>query len=83
MLITLTPSCAVVMKSGNHNFLEPSGPFQARNGTALHSHLRDKPTNSHLQICSHHIVLFFINMFPSHLSLSSACLIKIMQSVIK
>ena len=31
----LTPSCAVVMKSGNLNFLEPSGPFQACNGTAL------------------------------------------------
>ena len=26
---------AVVMKSGNLNFLEPSGPLQACNGTAL------------------------------------------------
>jgi hypothetical protein len=25
--------CAVVMKSGNLNFLEPSGPLQACNGT--------------------------------------------------
>ena len=32
---TLKPSCAVVMKSGNLNFLEPSGPLQACNGTAL------------------------------------------------
>ena len=32
---TLPPSCAVVMKSGNLNFLEPSGPLQACNGTAL------------------------------------------------
>ena len=31
----LPPSCAVVMKSGNLNFLEPSGPVQACNGTAL------------------------------------------------
>ena len=31
----LPPSCAVVTKSGNLNFLEPSGPVQARNGTAL------------------------------------------------
>jgi hypothetical protein len=31
----LTTSCAVVMKSGNINFLEPSGPLQACNGTAL------------------------------------------------
>ena len=29
------PSCAVVMKSGNLNFLEPSGPLQACNGTDL------------------------------------------------
>jgi len=32
---TLPPSCAFVTKSGNHNFLEPSGPLQACNGTAL------------------------------------------------
>ena len=34
-LTTLPPSCAVVMKSGNLNFLEPSGPLQACNGTAV------------------------------------------------
>ena len=34
-LLTLPPSCAVVTKSGNLNFLEPSGPLQACNGTAL------------------------------------------------
>ena len=34
-LTTLPPSCAVVMKSGNLNFLEPSGPLQVCNGTAL------------------------------------------------
>jgi hypothetical protein len=33
-LTTLSPSCAVVKKSGNLNFLEPSGPLQAGNGTA-------------------------------------------------
>ena len=31
----LPPSCAIVTKSGNLNFLEPSGPVQACNGTAL------------------------------------------------
>ena len=36
-LTTLPPSSAVVMKSGNLNFLEPSGPLQACNGTALPS----------------------------------------------
>ena len=34
-LTTLPPPCAVVMKSGNLNFLEPSGPLQACNGTDL------------------------------------------------
>jgi hypothetical protein len=34
-LTTLPPSSAVVMKSGNLNFLEHSGPLQACNGTAL------------------------------------------------
>ena len=34
-LKTLPPSCAVVMKSGNRNFLEPSGPLQACKGTVL------------------------------------------------
>ena len=34
-LTILPPSCAVVMKSRNLNFLEPSGPLQACNGTAL------------------------------------------------
>jgi len=31
----LPPSCAVVTKSGNLNFLEPSGLLQACNGTVL------------------------------------------------
>ena len=34
-LTNLPPSCAVVMKSGDLNFLEPSGPLQACNGTDL------------------------------------------------
>ena len=31
----LPPSCAIVMKTGNLNFLEPSGPLQACNGIAV------------------------------------------------
>ena len=31
----LPPSCAVVMKSGNLNFVEPSVPLQASDGTDL------------------------------------------------
>jgi hypothetical protein len=34
-LTTVPPFCTVVMYSGNLNFLEPSGPLQACNGTAL------------------------------------------------
>ena len=34
-LTTLPPPCAVVMKSGNLKFMEPSGPLQACNGTDL------------------------------------------------
>ena len=34
-LTTLPPSFAVVMQSGSLNFLEPSGPLQACNGTDL------------------------------------------------
>ena len=34
-LTTLPPSCAVVKKYGNLNFLKTSGPLQACNGTAL------------------------------------------------
>ena len=34
-LTTLLPPCAAVMKSENLNFLEPSGPLQACNGTDL------------------------------------------------
>jgi len=34
-LTNLPTSCAVVMKSGNLNFLEPSGPVQECNGIAL------------------------------------------------
>ena len=32
---SLLPSCAVVTKSGSPNFLEPTGPLRACNGTAL------------------------------------------------
>ena len=38
-LTSLPLSCAVVTKSGNLNFLEPSGSVQACNGTALHLYI--------------------------------------------
>jgi hypothetical protein len=54
-LTTLPPSCAVVMKSGNLHFLEPSGPLQACNGTALPLpllfHRKNGCTNA-LQCCA-------------------------------
>ena len=36
-LTTLPPSRVVVMKSGNLNFLKPSGPLQACNGVAFYA----------------------------------------------
>ena len=35
MADNLPPSCAVLTKSGNLNFLEPSGPVDACNGSTL------------------------------------------------
>ena len=37
----LPPSCGVVTKSENVNFMEPFGPVQACNGTALPYHGAD------------------------------------------
>jgi hypothetical protein len=44
-LTILPPSCAVVKKCGNLNFLEPCGPLQACNGTALLLPLYPRFTN--------------------------------------
>jgi hypothetical protein len=46
-LTTLPPSCAVFMKSGNLNFLEPSEPLQAGNGADCFTFytVLMKPTN--------------------------------------
>jgi len=44
-LTTLPPSCAVVMKSGKLNFLEPSGPLRACNGTDLPFYIYRKCQN--------------------------------------
>jgi hypothetical protein len=49
-LTTLPPSCAVVMKSGNLNFLEPSGPLQAHKGTAFTLYLCIIDDNTQLPI---------------------------------
>ena len=50
VLTTLPPSCAVVMKSRNLYFPEPSGPLEAWNGT-------DLP----LQICATHFLFLFVS----------------------
>jgi len=68
-LTSLPPSCAVVMKSGNLIFLEPSGPLQACDGTALPlSNPVMIPYKFYALKClllrtvgiSHHIVLFHL-----------------------
>ena len=45
-------SCAVVTKSGNLNFLEPSGPVQACNGTALPLHVYEQNVNKIEPCCN-------------------------------
>ena len=45
----LPSSCAVVMKSGNLNFLEPFGPIQACNGTALNIYYNSTVNTQHMQ----------------------------------
>ena len=60
-LTTLPPSCPVVTKSGSLNFLEPSGPVQACNGTALP--LAFGPT--------HHFLKLYTNAIQRHLRLIS------------
>jgi len=47
--------CAVVTKSGNLKFLEPSGPLQACNGTAL-----PVPINKYLPTQSYRAEVKFI-----------------------
>jgi hypothetical protein len=69
-LTPLPPSCAVVMKSGNLNFLEPSGPLQACNGTDVRSRmLQDtilqKYYNEILSLIASHVAIKLCNfMIP-------------------
>ena len=61
-LTTLPPCCAVVMKSGNLNFLKPSGPLQGCNGTALplyiyiyiHTHTHTHIYKGYFRTCGHY-----------------------------
>ena len=47
------------MKSGNLNFLEPSGPLQACNGTALPLPYRDDSPDDEQQACSKHVEAYY------------------------
>jgi len=58
----LPPSCAVVTKSGNLNFLEPSGPNQACNGTDLPIYL----TKLMHKICFTVSFISCLYMFRAH-----------------
>ena len=75
------PSCAVVMKSGNLNLLEPSGPLQACNGTvvrlpldALISAIYFRNKSLHVSDSSsvHHQEFFTVHK-PIHTGLQTAC----------
>ena len=82
---TLTPSCAVLMKSGNLNFLESFGPLQACNGTALHYHNTSHTNSSPTMFCSvlyttsyffamgRHFVLFCATVQPKPAQSVDSC----------
>ena len=53
-MTTLPPSCAVVMKSRNLNFMEPSGPLQACNRTALPLAFTTTTTTTTTTYCNFH-----------------------------
>ena len=58
-LTTLLPSFAVVMKSGNLKFLEPSGPLQVCNRTAL-----TISNNNNFQLRLIYERKDFLNLYP-------------------
>jgi len=66
-LRTLPPSCAVVMKSGNLKFLEPSGPLQACNGTAL----------TFYSVILMEVLLYYVVFVPTVLSRNVTICIKL------
>jgi len=53
------------MKSGNLNFLEPSGPLQACNGTSLPLHHLDKFVTCPLCIC-YHVTTIICAFYTKH-----------------
>ena len=85
-MTTLPPSCAVVTKSGNLNFLEPSGLLQASNGSDLPLPLPDMPTVITLPICSYNVyevLLLFLHFQPQLLlSLSLSLLLPVFSVII-
>jgi hypothetical protein len=63
-LTILPPSCAVVMNSGNLNFLDPSGPLQACNGTALLLPYRFKLCNMLIILLAYsYVYITVVNFF--------------------
>ena len=67
-LTTLPPPCAVVMKSGNLNLLEPSGPLEACNGTDLpFFYMFRSPTcPSSGENCCIYATLVFVTLYEWH-----------------
>jgi len=59
----LPPSCAVVMKSGKPNFLEPSGPLQACDRTDLYEVNSFHIVLSILTVAHRSILGYFMKVF--------------------
>ena len=77
----LPPSCAVITKSGNLNFLEPSGPVQACNWTVLpfktdtlHQHFPSHTRVSNRRFRRNINILFYRNSQNTKFAKSQPCL---------
>ena len=79
-LTTLPTSCAVVMKSENLNFLEPCGPLQACNGTALPYIIACRKALKNAPGCINEI-LFYSN--HQHVSAVVVAILRVMRTVIQ
>ena len=71
-LTTLPPSCAVVMKYGNLNFLDPCGSLQACNGTAFPFTTRETEYVN----CRTTLIVSFIREWPDEIRIKFKLLVQ-------
>jgi len=72
----LPPSCAVVTESRNLNFLEPSGPLRACNGTALPLTFTTVHTDSAISILIYQVCMAVLFSLAHASALEVRCLLQ-------